>query len=307
MLTLEANGAPAFIRIMSKIPRSDSNELIEVVDLNSCEVRSLKAYTVLANELDNAYPNNKYLHRDFRIRKFGHPPGKRYYEFEIKEIRVPEEFNLKFTKCYADYLKQQTSEEELDTPNEISKVLGFKDYEEYRRSSLWKTIRRRVKKRDNNLCVRCEGTYDKPADLVVHHRTYTLEVMRGENDDQLASVCVGCHNIIHFDDNGNRRPMRDWDKLLLEKDLSTNFPPPEIDLRRNFPKKPLNWNRMSAKQRYTWHCEGERLKYIRMLQLNSKPDWNTQLRKWLSSFGMDNDAIDQAIEAGSGRRKYIKS
>ncbi|MGC2163136.1 MAG: hypothetical protein WA634_14585 [Silvibacterium sp.] len=264
VLSLEANGAPAFVRIMSKIPVIDSNKLIDVVDHKTCEVQGLKAYTVLANALHSKYPNDEYLNKDFKIRRIEPLPGKLYYQFEIVEIKIDksEESNLQISKCYADYLKQQPPERALDTPNETSRLLGFNDYEEYRRSSLWKKIKRRVKERDSNLCARCESKAD-----LVHHRSYALEVLRGEDDEQLASVCEGCHNVIHFDDQSNKhkRNPQEWDSVLVQKDLSTGFPPPKVDLRLRWRKDPPEWPRMTAKQRIAYHLEYEKLRYIRML------------------------------------------
>jgi hypothetical protein len=57
-------------------------------------------------------------------------------------------------------------------------------------------------------------------------------VKLGKNDDQLASICEGCHTVIHFDGLGNKRSAEETDRLLLERNESTDFPTPKVDLRK---------------------------------------------------------------------------
>ena len=72
-------------------------------------------------------------------------------------------------------------------------ALGFSSYPDYLDSRLWLSIRARVLARDLGRCICC----DRPA-VSVHHITYNLSVLRGEQDDQLVSVCLGCHKTIEF-------------------------------------------------------------------------------------------------------------
>ena len=67
-------------------------------------------------------------------------------------------------------------------------------YETYLESQLWKMIRERVHCRDNYKCQVCF----KPAQ-VVHHKNYDAEVMDGQRDADLISLCHNCHSAIEFE------------------------------------------------------------------------------------------------------------
>jgi hypothetical protein len=84
--------------------------------------------------------------------------------------------------------------------------MGFRDYDHYRDSPLWRKIRGRVLKRDLKLCVRCRG----PA-TEVHHRNYLEPVLRGDDDASLVAVCRVCHETIE------RHPKGRW-RLEVEKE-----------------------------------------------------------------------------------------
>ena len=83
-------------------------------------------------------------------------------------------------------------------------------YDDYLNSPLWRKIRRRVFKRDGRLCCRCGGKAK-----IVHHRSYEPEVMRGNGDDQLVSVCDPCHELIHRNLDGTPREKSEWDMVLF--------------------------------------------------------------------------------------------
>jgi 5-methylcytosine-specific restriction endonuclease McrA len=67
-----------------------------------------------------------------------------------------------------------------------------RDYMKYLQSPLWTEIRARVLERDNNTCQDCGGKASQ-----VHHRSYTLPVMTGNNDEMLVSLCGDCHQKRH--------------------------------------------------------------------------------------------------------------
>lgn len=133
------------------------------------------------------------------------------------------------------------------------------DYRDYLKTPLWRKIRRRVLKRDERVCKCCAGNATQ-----VHHRSYAPEVMRGENDDELACVCEGCHNYIEFDELGNPRDPHETDRLLLEGRRDRDYPAPKVDLRRKSPQRPSGWDRMSAIQRLLWQKEYERVRCVRL-------------------------------------------
>ena len=67
-------------------------------------------------------------------------------------------------------------------------------YETYLSGPLWKIIRSRVLDRDGKVCQRCASMAS-----VVHHRSYADDVMLGNRDEMLVSLCRGCHDFIEFD------------------------------------------------------------------------------------------------------------
>lgn len=86
--------------------------------------------------------------------------------------------------------------------NEFKRALsfmGFQTYKDYLDSSFWKEIRRRILARDDKKCHCC----GKEASIA-HHRNYEFEVMMGNKDESLISVCNNCHCNIHYDRNGKK-------------------------------------------------------------------------------------------------------
>jgi hypothetical protein len=63
-------------------------------------------------------------------------------------------------------------------------------------------------------------------------RANASEVMAGNRHEELASVCVGCHNVIHLDDFGNRRTAEEEARVLSESKTDICFPAPKYDLRK---------------------------------------------------------------------------
>lgn len=137
-------------------------------------------------------------------------------------------------------------------------LLTYND--EYLHTKLWKRIKRRVLKRDSHQCRCCRGKA-----TIVHHRGYARDVLAGMNDEQLASICEGCHNFIHFDDSGARRTPEETDLLLLKGRHDTDFPAPKVDLRRKWRQYPAEWPRMNAVQRSAWEMEYHRVWLLRRL------------------------------------------
>ncbi|CAN7782845.1 hypothetical protein LJR175_008249 [Variovorax sp. LjRoot175] len=129
-------------------------------------------------------------------------------------------------------------------PKRITDVM-LMDYQgQYLPSALWKEIKERVLERDQRICQSCGGRGS-----VVHHRSYERDVLEGRNDAMLATVCSGCHNIIHFTDDGKPRPEEEWDAILLAGQHQTDIPPiGKIDLRKPVLPRPPNYERMTARQ-----------------------------------------------------------
>ncbi len=164
------------------------------------------------------------------------------------------------------------------------------NYENYRKTKLWKKISRRVLKRDERICRRCDGKATE-----VHHRAYSVDVMLGEDDSQLVSICRGCHQFIGFNDFGKKRSAEEADRLLEEKYDGKFFPQPKIDLRKRFGQIPPEWERMSDIQRRGWENEYSRLWLVGKLKLLNDPKLVDLNRKYLYHYGMDDSAIDAAL------------
>lgn len=91
------------------------------------------------------------------------------------------------------------------------------NYEKYRGTARWRRIKARVLERDKRTCLCCGGI-----GTVVHHRSYDDDVMLGTNDAMLWTVCDGCHELIHFTDDGAKRSAEEVDLLLLAGQLQTS-------------------------------------------------------------------------------------
>jgi 5-methylcytosine-specific restriction endonuclease McrA len=147
---------------------------------------------------------------------------------------MPEELKQKI----ADFLDQPHTAE----PEVIISYEARNRYGKYLHSNEWKRIRRRVLKRDQQQCWRCGGQA-----TLVHHRSYAPEVLAGNNNEQLASLCEGCHTVVHYDDSGAERPWPETERILVEK-----------------------WPRMTAVQRSAWQQEHSRIKFARLMEKAQK-------------------------------------
>jgi hypothetical protein len=162
-------------------------------------------------------------------------------------------------------------------PDAISNELGFRDYAHYRSSTTWKKIRRRVLERDDRKCAKCGGKAS-----LVHHRTYTVPVLRGECDEQLISLCEGCHTVIHTNEDGNKRSYSVWNDVLSQRDHNAEIPMVSVDLRRRLSKqtRPAGWDRMSAFRRTQWENECQKQIFLRRLNKSGSPLLRRLLREW---------------------------
>lgn len=73
------------------------------------------------------------------------------------------------------------------------KALGFKSYKGYLKSELWASIRTKKFTESKGVCFKC----GRPADAI-HHSSYTLPVLKGENMKKLHAVCNDCHNRMEY-------------------------------------------------------------------------------------------------------------
>ena len=107
---------------------------------------------------------------------------------------------------------------ERDRLNKRLKKLGefhnisCMDYkEEYLKSALWKKIKKWILERDNYTCASCGYKLPDPRalrifkNLHVHHKSYDLDVLEGNREDQLITLCKRCHEEIEFHSDGRKR------------------------------------------------------------------------------------------------------
>jgi hypothetical protein len=164
---------------------------------------------------------------------------------------------LKRLKEMADREKTNQSLSPSGTDENLKKKRGWRnkvdplslEYEDYRKTKLWKQIKARIFLRDNNSCKRCGGAADH-----VHHISYDPVVMLGQDDSRLVALCSGCHEIVHFNSSGVRRNQEE--QLAALTDLSLNEAMPKVDLRRTRRNPPL-WSRLTSVQKRKWLDEFE--------------------------------------------------
>jgi hypothetical protein len=99
----------------------------------------------------------------------------------------------------------------MNEQDQAARRLGYCDYNHYRKSSLWRDIRKRILERDERTCRCCWIARAKQ----VHHRTYSDDVMRGKNDAELHSVCQPCHELIHYAGDRWRESLEERDSILF--------------------------------------------------------------------------------------------
>jgi 5-methylcytosine-specific restriction endonuclease McrA len=299
LLKLDANREYCF-KILSEICRH-KREVMDVIDLETHETQRVIVDTVLGSELRRAYPDGSYVGKCFQIKKYQPQAEKRYATFGINEVELSQEDLRKIEIS----VEQKKNERAVAVENQSAcwwKPLDSEDRHDwytriYLRSKEWAKIRRRVLERDGKLCRRCGGKASQ-----VHHRSYAEEVMQGKDDEQLASICEGCHHVITLDEVGVDRNPAETDRRLLQKYDGADFPTPKVDLRRGADERkqrPPQWGRMSAVERVAWTRDYHRRRYLRLLQ--QSPNFQI-LRDLLKQEGMDDDAIDSALAQVSRKR-----
>ena len=135
----------------------------------------------------------------------------------------------------------------LAIPRDLNDPIQMDYHAEYLPSKLWAKIKRRILKRDQKVCLSCGGK-----GIVVHHKSYAPEVLGGEADEMLATVCEPCHHNIHFNADGTKREESEWEAALIAGQHQREIPEPKIDLRRRRPILPPEWSQMTSLQRSLW-------------------------------------------------------
>lgn len=82
------------------------------------------------------------------------------------------------------------------------RTLGFKNYQQYLKSRLWKRIRRTVFSLKGRSCVICGRRATE-----IHHARYHLCDLAGEVLTYLHPICHNCHTFIEVAPDGVKRPI----------------------------------------------------------------------------------------------------
>ncbi len=100
--------------------------------------------------------------------------------------------------------------------DKILLAMGYRGYEEYLASALWRGIRSRAWKLKGNVCTLCDGTA-----RVLHHIAYGRAVLAGTCLKSLVPLCHECHERVEFDSKKRKRTLhatlRAYTRLLKEK------------------------------------------------------------------------------------------
>lgn len=184
------------------------------------------------------------------------------------------------------------------------------DFQDYLNSDRWKRAQRRIFKRDNYKCVRCNGRAQ-----LVHHRSYDKSVFRDESDEMLVSLCRGCHNLIEFYSDGyKRRDLDEKDRILFDTSYGVQLPHPtsiKCSQARNL-EKPNNFQRATAMQRRIWesvnHLEKQKSwaeKYMKRLHTDARRRYPIKPRiEKIESKNTDYNWIEiEEVHLDTGRRR----
>lgn len=94
------------------------------------------------------------------------------------------------------------------------------NYRRYIAGEKWQEIRLRVLSRDGFKCQMCLKKANQ-----VHHKSYDKDVLDGNRDDQLVSICRSCHKYIEFDKNGKKNGIKAANAKLESRQTSARLQP----------------------------------------------------------------------------------
>ncbi len=92
--------------------------------------------------------------------------------------------------------------------NSLLKSLGYQCYKDYLASPLWRKIKKAALLPES-ICIRCRV----PAQLL-HHVSYSRQVLVGEDISCLVPICHSCHGLIEFDEQGEKRTLEEANNIL---------------------------------------------------------------------------------------------
>lgn len=107
--------------------------------------------------------------------------------------------------------KKKWQQETYNDRNIILKELGFDSYPDYLKSELWAFVRRSAWAKYGSTCLLC-----KEKASVLHHFSYTKEVLQGKQLDKLKPLCNECHHKVEFDENDSKRTLLEAQNFFVD-------------------------------------------------------------------------------------------
>ncbi len=99
---------------------------------------------------------------------------------------------------------RQSRPEDYERRNRFLKILGFNSYSHYLRSEMWASVRQMVSERDKGRCA-IQGCCRTGCDI--HHNSYEIDVLVGNDLSQLIILCRHHHEESEFDENNKKRSL----------------------------------------------------------------------------------------------------
>lgn len=90
-------------------------------------------------------------------------------------------------------------------------ALGFRTYDAYRASQLWRRIKTHELRKAGGKCAGC-GTSTR----TIHHRDYRPRVLSGEDRSALIALCQPCHDHVHYASARKERSWNDSERVLRD-------------------------------------------------------------------------------------------
>lgn len=83
--------------------------------------------------------------------------------------------------------------------NAVLKALGFRTYDQYLGSALWKRVRKKVFREKGEDCCLCGAWATE-----LHHTRYHEDDLSGKKTEEVHPVCSYCHRQVEFDGYNKR-------------------------------------------------------------------------------------------------------
>ena len=90
-------------------------------------------------------------------------------------------------------------------------ALGFRTYNDYLASTLWRRIKSQELRKADGKCAACGKST-----RTIHHRDYRPRVLSGEDRSALVALCQPCHDVVHYAPGHKERSWNESERILRE-------------------------------------------------------------------------------------------